>query len=123
MEYNPTKTILFIISHCTIFDKPMYNYVVGLKWVDNVKHLGNHLETNLREVTKTRMKKSIIIQQVNTVLVCLENKNDRIIYKVFNFQCVHSYREQAWYFDDKRVKRVSGRIGLSGGHCPYNLRH
>ncbi len=42
-----------------------------LKWFDNVKHLGNHLESNLSETKDVTMRKSNLIQRVNTLLVTL----------------------------------------------------
>ncbi len=75
-----------------------------LKWVDYVKHLGNHLESNLSEVTEIRMKKSDMIQRVNTVVVFLGKSNDIIISKVFNSQLTHFYGAQEWRFGDKGAK-------------------
>ena len=72
-----------------------------LKWVNNIKHLGIHLESNLRETTE---KKSDMVQRVNTVLVTLGNSKDNIISKVFHSQCAHIYGAQAWRFEDKAVE-------------------
>ena len=97
VEYNPTKTVCVVFSHRKIVDKPTVQLSgATLKWVDKVKHLGNHLESNLREVSEIRMKKSDMIQRVNTVLVTLGRSKDRVISKVFNSQCAHFYGAQAW---------------------------
>ncbi len=40
-----------------------------LKWVDKVKHFGDHLQYNLCEAKEVTMKKSDLIQRVNTSLV------------------------------------------------------
>ncbi len=50
------------------------------------------------------MKKSDMLQRVNTVEVSLGKSNDMIISKVFNSQCTHFYGAQAWWFGDKVVK-------------------
>ncbi len=42
-----------------------------LKWVDKVKHLGNHLQYNLCDTKEVTMKKSDLIQRVNTLMVTL----------------------------------------------------
>ncbi len=69
-----------------------------------MKHLGIHLESNLREVTEIRMKKSDMTEMVNTVVLSLGKSNDMIICKVFNSECTHFYGAQAWRFGDKAVK-------------------
>ncbi len=105
VEYDSTKTVCVLFSSRKIFHKPDIQLCGRtLKWVDHVKHLGNHLESNLSEVTEIRMKKSDIIQRVNTVVVSLGKSNDMIISKVFNSQCTHFYGAQAWRFRDKAVK-------------------
>ncbi len=40
-------------------------YGATLKWVDKVKHLGNHLQYNLCEAREVTMKKNDLIQRVN----------------------------------------------------------
>ncbi len=103
MEYNPTKTVCVLFSRQKIVHKPDIQ-LFTLKWVDHVKHLGNHLESNLCEVTEIRMMKSDMIQRVNIVVVSLGKSNVLIISKVFNSQCTHFYGAQAWRFGDKAVK-------------------
>ncbi len=71
-----------------------------LKWVDKVKHLGNHLQYNLREAKEVTMKKSDLIQRVNTLLVTLGQNTDIIISKVFTSKCAHFYGAQAWNLKD-----------------------
>ncbi len=73
-------------------------------WVDRVKHLGNDLDSYLSEVTEIRMKKSDMVQQVNTVVVSLGKRNDMIIAKVFNSRCTHFYGAHVWRFGDKAIK-------------------
>ncbi len=47
------------------------------------------------------MKKSDIIQRVNTLLVTLGQSTDTIISKIFTSKCAHFYGAQAWNFKDK----------------------
>ncbi len=72
-----------------------------LKWVDKVKHLGNHLQYNICEAKEVTMNKSNLIQRVNTLLVTLRRSTDTIISKVFTSKCDHFYGTQAWNFKDK----------------------
>ncbi len=75
-----------------------------LKWVDKVKHLGNHLQYNLCEAKEVTMKKSDLIQRVNTLLVTLGRRTDTIISKVFISKSAHFYGTQAWNFKDKAIE-------------------
>ena len=59
---------------------------------------------NLRETTEIRMKKSDMIQRVNTTLVTLGVGNDKVISKIFNTQCAHFCGAQAWRFEDSAVE-------------------
>ena len=96
VDYNPTKTICVLFSRRRALDKPRVELCgTPLSWMDRVKHLGIHLEYNLRETTEIRMKKSDMIQRVNTTLVTLGVGNDKVISKIFNTQCAHFYGAQA----------------------------
>ncbi len=111
VEYNLTKTVCFLFSHWKIVYKPDIQLCGSiLKWVDHVKHLGNHLESNLSEVTEIRMKESDMIKRVNTVVVSLGKGNEVIVSKVFNSQCT--------YFYGARQLRSSTPCGtgVSGGY-------
>ncbi len=67
-----------------------------LKWINKVKHLGNHHhQYNLCEAKEVTMKKSGLIQRVNTLLVTLGQSTDTIISKVFTSKCAHFYGAQA----------------------------
>ncbi len=51
VEYNPTKTVCVLFSRQKIVHKSDIQLCGStLKWVDHVKHLGNHLESNLSEI-------------------------------------------------------------------------
>ncbi len=105
VKYNPTKTVCVLFNCGKIVHKPDIQLCGStLKWVDHVKHLGNHLESNLSEVTEIMLKKSDMIQRVNSVVVSLGKRNYMIICKVFYSQCTHFYGAQAWRFGDKAVK-------------------
>jgi hypothetical protein len=104
VDYNSTKTVCVLFSRRKVTVKPEVQlHGATLKWVNKVKHLGNHLESNLRETTEITMKKSDLIQRVNTLLVSLGGSKDCILSKVFNSQCAHFYGAQAWNFEDKVV--------------------
>ena len=105
VDYNPTKTVCMAFSRRKVDVKPNVQLCgITLKWVDNVKHLGNHLEYNLRETKEVTMKKSDLIQRVNTLLVTLGRSTDTIISKVFTSKCAHFYGAQAWNFKDKAIE-------------------
>jgi hypothetical protein len=105
VDYNPTKTVCVAFSRRKVDVKPNVQLCgITLKWVDNVKHLGNHLEYNLRETKEVTMKKSDLIQRVNTLLVTLGRSTDTIISKVFTSKCAHFYGAQAWNYKDKALE-------------------
>ena len=104
VAYNPTKTV------CVLFSKKKKKKTpdislngVKLKWVDSVKHLGNYIDSDLRERTEIRRKRSDLVGRVNSMVISLGNSRDEIIRKVFNSQCAHFYGAQAWCYEDNCV--------------------
>jgi len=105
VEYNPIKTVCVAFSRRKVRVKPdIYLSGQKLRWVDSVKHLGNHLGANLSESKEITMKKSDLIQRVNTLIVTLGKSSDAVIARVLNSQCCHFYGAQAWNFNDKAVE-------------------
>ena len=114
VDYNPTKTVCVLFNRRKVHAKPDVQLCgATLKWVDKVKHLGNYLESNLQETTEITVKKSDLIQRVNSLLVNLGRSKDCVISKVFNTQCAHFYGSQAWNFDDKIVSQFQ----TTWNHC------
>ena len=123
VTYNPLKTVCVLFSRRT---KPVHPdvYLKGtlLQWKGQVKHLGNYLESTLRENKEVRMKKSDIIQRTNSVAVNLGKSNIEIVRKVFNSQCSHFYGTEAWRFSDGAVKEFQtcwNRCVRRALHLPY----
>ncbi len=102
VDYNHKKTVCVVFSRRKVEVKTSVELCGAmLKWVDKVKHLGNHLQYNLCEAKEVTMKKSDLIQRVNTLLVTLGRSTDTIISNVFTSKCAHFYEAQAWNFKDK----------------------
>ena len=103
VTYNPTKSV------CMVFSKKKHviqNVKLNgnvLNWVDSVKHLGNHLDSDMSESTEIRMKKSDLTYRVNHMLATIGKCNTDIVTKVFNTKCSHFYGAQCWNFEDKNV--------------------
>ncbi len=104
MEYNPKKTVCVLFSKKKKKTPEVRLNGVPLQWVDNVKHLGNYLDSDLKEMTEVRMKRSDLVGRVNNLIVTLGKSKDAIVRKVFNSECAHFYGAQAWSFDDKHVR-------------------
>ncbi len=103
--YNPTKTVCVVFSRRKVEVKTSVQLCgATLKWVDKVKHLGNHLQYNLCKAKEVTMKKSDLIQRVNTLLVTLGRSTDTIISKVFTSKCAHFFGAQASNFKDKALE-------------------
>ncbi len=118
------QTVCILFSHQNIVDNPdIQVYDSKLAWLDDVIHLRNYLQTKLKEVTEIRMKKSDMIQWINTVLVSLGKSNDSIICKVFNSQCTHYYGLWAWYFEDNSVTEFQTIWNWSWGYWPCHMKH
>ena len=100
--YNPTKTVCVCFSRSKNVIKPSV-HLNGeeLSWVSEVKHLGNYLESGLRETKEIRMKKSDLIQRTNSVLLSFCNGNIDVIRTVFKSQCTHFYGAESWQFTDR----------------------
>ncbi len=69
VAYSPTKMV------CVAFRRQKVKVTTCvklcgdmLKWVDKVKHLGNHLQYNLCEAKEVTMKKNNLIQRVNYLI-------------------------------------------------------
>jgi hypothetical protein len=90
VEYNPIKTVCVAFSRRKVCVKSdIYLSGQKLRWVDSVKHLGNHLEANLSESKEITMKKNDLIQRVNTLIVTLGKSSDAVISRVLNSQYCH----------------------------------
>ncbi len=101
VDYNPTKTVYVVFRRQKVEVKTSVKLCwATLLWVDQVKHLGNHLQYNLCEAKEVTMKKCDLIQRVNTFLVTLGRSTETIISKVFTSTCAHFYGTQAWNLKD-----------------------
>ncbi len=70
VDYNASKTVCVTFNRWNVGVKTSVKLCGAmLKWVDKVKHLGNHLQYNLCEAKEVTMKKSDLIQRVKTLLV------------------------------------------------------
>ena len=57
VQYNATKTVCLLYSRQRDTQKPVIKFCgTEVKWVDNVKHLGSMLSSNLRESTDVNKK-------------------------------------------------------------------
>ena len=120
VTYNPSKTVCVLFSRRQIAEKPVvYMKGIQLEWKDEVKHLGNCLTYNLRECAEIRMKKSDLIQRVNSVCVTLGKSSVDIVSKVFNAQCAHFYGSEAWRYSDKST----GEFQTMWNRCVRRLLH
>ena len=124
VTYNPLKTVCVLFSRNRRKPPPPSVHLKGslLQWKDQVKHLGNYFESNLRECRDVRMKKSDIIQRTNSVVVTLGRSKLEVIRKVFNSQCAHFYGTEAWRFSDAAVAEFQtcwNRCVRRVFHLPY----
>ncbi len=86
VDYNPTKTVCVVFSRWKVEVKTSVELCGALlKWVAKIKHLGNHLQYNLCETKEVTMKKSNLIQRVNTLLVTLGRSTDILSSLRFEF--------------------------------------
>lgn len=107
VKYNPDK------SECICFSRVNtevgYNLMLNnekLKWVKQIKHLGNYLLYNLNEVAEVNHKSRSFIYHVNMILANFKNNRKCVLNKLFESYCCVFYGSQAWNLADKNVNRI-----------------
>jgi len=96
VKYNPTKSVAMCVSRRP---RLLPNVIMGdqpIKWVSVIKHLGNCIQSDLKESTEIASKRSDFIGRVNGMLATFYKTNDSIKRELFNKQCCHFYGAEAW---------------------------
>ena len=107
MLYNPKKSVgIYFISSQQKTAPPRLRLAgESVKWVDQVRHLGNILTKDLKENSEVSHKRGDFIGRVNSVIVTYPKAPDEIICELFNTQCTHLYGCEAWTHSDPAVSR------------------
>jgi len=106
MEYNPLKSVCMVFTKGKMNIDPPQIELSGrmLRWVTQVKHLGNHISCDLSEDRDIQAKRGDLVGRVNTLLANCYGAPDNVLMEVFSSQCSHMYGAQTWNFKDKSVK-------------------
>ena len=76
-----------------------------MKWVDQVKHIGNILTKDLKKNSEITHRRGDFIGRVNNVIFTYPKASDEIVFELFNTQCAHLYGCEAWSHSDPEVSR------------------
>ena len=101
MQFNPKKSVCIVFTKKKRVSEPQI-ILSGqrLKWVKEVKHLGNWLSTKLDEQCEIKMKRNNFIIRVNQIIANFGSVKEETKLKVFQSQCCDFYGCQAWRFSD-----------------------
>lgn len=70
-----------------------------ISWVDNIKHLGNYIDTTRTDVLDCRRKISEFTGYVNKLIANFGHLQDDILCTLFNTYCCSYYGSQIWRLD------------------------
>ena len=79
-------------------EKPMLGTHV-LKWLDNIKHLGNFINTDCNEITDCNLKKSLFVGYVNTLGSNFGKLQSKVLINLFKSYCCSFYESHSWKFN------------------------
>jgi len=107
MKYNPTK------SECIRFGRRNldtdYNMILNgqrLKWVKEVKHLGNYIMYNLDETLEVSRKSRSFIYSINMVLANFRKTKSSTLNALVETYCSTFYGAQAWNLADRAISKI-----------------
>ena len=110
-------------SFCIKFGDPINTYEqvflnsTKIRWVDQIRHLGNYIDLKMNDEIDCRYKKSVFIGHVNKLVVNFSHLQVPVLTRLFKTYCTSFYASQMWqintvYFDkictewNKTVRRI-----------------
>ena len=107
LTFNASKTVcIYFPGKRRYRENPptLYMNDKALPWVKSVKHIGNIVTWDLREVEEISKKRCDFIGRTNSLLANFKSIQKEIISRVFLSQCCHMYGSQAWALDACHIK-------------------
>ena len=107
LTFNASKTVcIYFPGKRRYRENPptLYMNDKALPWVKSVKHLGNIVTWDLREVEEISKKRCDFIGRTNSLLANFKSIQKEIISRVFLSQCCHMYGSQARALDACHMK-------------------
>ena len=78
----------------------MHLYDKKIEWVNQIKHLGNYVDRNLKDSIDFTHKKSIFIGQVNKLCVNFDCLQTSVLVRLFEtYYCIF-YGSQMWQINN-----------------------
>ena len=94
LTFNAIKTVcIYFPGKRRYRENPptLYMNDKALSWVKSVKHLGNIVTWDLREVEEISKKRCDFIGRTNSLLANFKSIQKEILSRVFSSQCCHMY--------------------------------
>ncbi len=106
VKFNEKKTvcICFGQKNENVYDIKMNGK--SLKWSNEVKHLGNYINSECNEKKDIQFKKGIFLTAVNKLLANFGHVNCSIIAKLFGNYCCSFYGSQAWDLTSDNIDTI-----------------
>ena len=77
-----------------------------IKWVNQIKHLGNYIDRNLNYSIDCTHKKSVFIGQVNTLCVHFGCLQKSVLVRLFKDYCCTFYGFKMWQINSQSISSV-----------------
>ena len=97
VKFNPQKTVCITFSNDKVGGLPEVMFAgKSLQWASEVKHLGNFLQSDLKDTKEFAYKKNDIIRGANSIIANFQFVSHDVKITLFNAHCSSLYGSQAW---------------------------
>ena len=104
VKYNATKSMCMLFTRSKNQHPPSVTLNgFPMKWVTEIKHLGNYLSHDLNEASEIQHKRCDLIGRVNSLLGNMSGAPIEVMKKVFLSDCCHFYGCEAWIYKDQSI--------------------
>jgi hypothetical protein len=104
--FNTKKSLAIKYGDCVSNTEHVFLGDDTIKWVDNVRHLGNFFNTTLTDALDCKMKCSSFIGAVNKLMSNFGHLQPSIIKNLFKSHCCSFYGSPMWNFNSPSFKKI-----------------
>ena len=116
------KTVCIQFGRKRIDCEHVYLNIKKIEWVNQIKHLGNHIDYNLNDSIDCTHKKSKFISQVNKLCANFGCLQMSVLIRLSNTYCCTFYGSQMWQVNSQSLNSVC-TFWNKGVRRILNLQH
>ena len=107
VAFNPSKTVAipFCPRNLGVLGTPILNGT-AIAWANEVKHLGNYVQSNLDDSRDIRYKRSVFIGSVNKLISNFHFVSYEVMCRLFLTHCMSFYGSQMWQLSSSGLRAL-----------------